>query len=82
MEPELANAKEEEKQDIVIKTAGGKQKRPFEDECRTLEHLFRRDGRMQISLKERMQSANKAWWRHEDIPLPMCNLKNHMSKSM
>ena len=36
--------------------------RPFADEFRILGHLFSRDGRMQISLEERMQSANEAWW--------------------
>ena len=38
------------KKDVVIETAGGKHKLPFEEEFRLLENLFSRDGRMQISL--------------------------------
>ena len=38
------------KKDMVIETAGGKHKLPFEDEFRLLENLFSRDGRSQISL--------------------------------
>ena len=39
-----------DKKDMVIEMAGGKHKLPFADEFRLLEHLFSRDGRMQISL--------------------------------
>ena len=52
-----------ESEDIVFEPAGGKHTPPLADEFRILGHLFSRDGRMQISLEERMQSANKAWWR-------------------
>ena len=48
---------------MVIKTAGGKHEQPFADEFRILVLLFSRYGRMEISQEERMQSANKAWWR-------------------
>ena len=51
---------------MVIETAGGKHKLPFAAEFRILGHLFSRDGGLQISL-EKMQSANKAWWRDAKI---------------
>ena len=54
-----------------METVGGKQKRPCADEFRIPGHLFSREGRMQISLKERMQSASKAWWR--DAEKYRCN---------
>ena len=57
----------EDKKEIVMVTAGGKQKLTFADEFRILGHLFSRDGRMQISLEENMQTANKAWWRDAKI---------------
>ena len=52
---------------MMIESAGGKHKLPFADKLKILGHLFSRDGRMQISLVENMQSANKAWWRDAKI---------------
>ena len=55
---------------MVIETASGKHKVPFADEFTILVHMFGRDGRMQISLEERVQSADKAWWK--DAKLYRC----------
>ena len=51
------------KKDMVIETSSRRHILPLADDFTILEHLFSRDGRMQISLEQRMQSANKAWWR-------------------
>ena len=56
---------------MVIETAGGKHILPFADAFRILRHLFSRDRRKQISLEQRMRSANKAWWR--DANFYRCN---------
>ena len=40
---------------------------PFVDRFKMLGQNFHRAGKMQDSLEERMQSANKAWWRNVKI---------------
>ena len=57
-----------EEREMVIETANGKHRLPSLGSWGT---LFSRDGRMQFSQGEKMQSANRPWWR--DAKIYRCN---------
>ena len=57
----------EGQENIVINTRSGQHNMPFEKSFKFLGYRFTQDGRTQESLEERMQSANKAWWRDVKI---------------
>ena len=50
-----------------MRTRTGLHQLPFEEKFKILGHIFNQAGRTQDSLEERMQSANKAWWRDVKI---------------
>ena len=59
---------DEKMEDMLIKTKTGVPKLPFEKVVRDSGiTFFNSEGKVQDSLEERMESANKAWWRDATI---------------
>ena len=68
----------EEKRNLVIDAAGGVRVLLFKKELKSLGHVLNRKGRMQQSLEEMMQKANRAGWADAKI----FNSKHDVETSM
>ena len=58
---------DEKSEDMIIRTAAGENRLLFLTKFRILAHCFNCEGKMQDRVEERMQCANKAWWRDVKI---------------
>ena len=56
-----------EKKELMIDTETGSRRIPFEDKLKILGFTLNPQGKTQDCLEERMQNANKAWWRDVQI---------------
>ena len=54
----------EEKKELSIDTATGRERILFEEMFCILGFTMNRQGKTQDCLDETMQNANKSWWRH------------------